>query len=136
MPLQRFSVFFVGKKGPLKTMRFVARYKKPSSKDQGTSKAIIKFSPNKYEIYFSSVSCYDYVLFAQETKAQPIQVNVFLDAVSKCFLDEVKGNMELDTGVSRSMISRSTFKSLWPTDTGRPELYPSTVNLRVYDVLH
>ncbi len=46
-------------------------------------------------------------------------------------LDNVETVMELDTGATLSVMSESTYQTLWPTD-GRPPLQPSTARLSTY----
>lgn len=85
-------------------------------------KLISTFS-DKDELAASSRPCHDYAFFVQD-KVQPIQVQVLLNYI--------RVNMELDTGASLSIMSKSTCERFWSIDVERSELHPSSFNLKVY----
>ena len=119
-PLKDAECFLCHKKGHIRSMCFLSKSQRPQGKVHGTTKHNVNFSDDAA----NPNVCYDYVFSIGEDKVQPIQVHVLLD--------NVKVNMELDTGSACSIISKSMFESLWPIDTERPELHPSSANLRVY----
>ena len=68
-----------------------------------------------------------YNLFAvsdQESPAPPLMVQVTAN--------EAPLKMEIDTGASVSLISRDTYRKLWPDQERRPKLQPSAQRLRTY----